>query len=106
MSAAVFKQVFDVIRLKGTEDLEEEGSLGLLGGRPIVGHVRKPPRQLHGMEPNLFDSQFRPERDPEMPDLVPLEVQLVFCEDLLEEVQGASLLSRKVDLLNGATSRL
>ena len=106
MSAAIVKQMFNVIWLNRAEDLEEEGSFCLLCGGPVVWHIREPTGQLHCMEPDLFDSQLWPERDLEMPDLIPLEVQLLFCEDLLEEEQWAGLLPRKGDLLNGTTSRL
>jgi hypothetical protein len=105
LSAAIVKQMFNVIWLNRAEDLEEEGSFCLLCGGPVVWHIREPTGQLHCMEPDLFDSQLWPEWDSKMSDLVPFKVQLVFCKDLLEVEKWTGLLPWKVDLLNAKTSR-
>ena len=91
-------ELFDEIRREHHQDPEEEGTLRLVGLRPIFRQIVSKLANEHGLGPYPSDSKLSPSRNTEGGNLVSPGEPLFASEDLLHESERASLLCWEEEL--------
>ena len=97
--SAVFDECVHVVGLQGAEHVPEEDAVHALSTKPFIWHELEEVLVPDRLRPHLADGQLRQVRDFVDSGGAPHQRRLLFSGQLLQEVQGAVVLLRQLDVL-------